>query len=220
MNKNERSRKFNLVINKGANCYDNIESIIKNINNIKLYALIMHDKDTNEKGELKQPHYHLYLEFENARTCQSIIKQFEGAHVEIPINDTQSIKYLLHATKTAKDQGKYQYAIDNLLTNDINKIKQVLEETEYPIYLDEEIPTYIAQGVKTPFSFILKFGGKQYDRHWKRYNEVLISYLNLKDDRLRDMVEQKEIEFGIYPQEEKQPQEEKFEEVKDEDLPF
>lgn len=214
MNKKERSRTFTLVINKGANCFDNVKSIIENLCKTELYALILHDKDIDEKGELKQPHYHLYLKFINARTCQSIIKQFEGAHVEIPINETQSIKYLLHATKNAKAGGKHQYAIEDLLTNDINKIKQVLKEDDYQIFIEEEIPTYIARGITHVFTFIKYFGRKQYNSCWSMYKEVLRSYKNWEDDELINEVEQIKKELGL------QEQKEEYEEVRDEDLPF
>ena len=220
MNKNERSRTFTLVINKGANCFNNIKSIVENLNKTEIYALILHDKDIDEKGELKQPHYHLYIKFTNARTCQSILKQFEGAHVEIPINETQSIKYLLHATKNAKAGGKHQYTIEELLTNDINKIKQVLKEDDYPIFIEEEIPTYIAQGITHVFTFIRYFGRKQYNSCWSMYKEVLTSYKNWEDKALVNEVERIKEELGLQDNEEEQNQEEEYEEVKDEDLPF
>ena len=190
MNKKERARTFNLVINKNADCYNNIAEIVANLNNIDLYAYILHDKDTDEAGNIKEAHYHLYLKFINARTCESIMKQFKGAHVEIPINETQSIKYLLHATKNAAAQGKHKYAMDELLCNNYSKIEQILKEDDYPIFVEEEIPTYIAKGIVFPFTFLCYFGKKQYNTNRHMYNEILISYKNQSDPYLERLVNQ------------------------------
>ena len=216
MNKNERSRTFTLVINKSAHCFANIKSIIENLCKTELYALILHDKDIDEKGELKQPHYHLYLKFINARTCQSIMKQFEGAHVEIPINETQSIKYLLHATKNAKAQGKHQYAIEELLTNDFNKIQEILKEEDYHTFIIEDVPKYIANGILHPYSFARYFGQNSFKTNWGMYREIVTSYLNRDDDTLIEEVDQ--IKKEQKQQEEQEEQEEQ--ELTDEELPF
>ena len=213
MNKNERSRTFALVINKSANCFDNVKSIIENLCKTELYALILHDKDIDEKGELKQPHYHLYLKFINARTCQSIMKQFEGAHVEIPINETQSIKYLLHATKNAKAQGKHQYAVEELLTNNITKIQEVLKEEDYHSFIVEEVPNYIANGILHPYSFARYFGPNSFKTNWGMYEKIVTSYKNRDDSLLDDEVEQIKKEL-------KQQEDQEEQELTDEELPF
>ena len=41
------------------------------------YAYVYHDKDTNDDGTLKTPHYHLLLVFENARYRNGVHKLFD-----------------------------------------------------------------------------------------------------------------------------------------------
>lgn len=213
MNKNERQRAFNLVINKNAKCFNEVKQIIENLCNVALYGLILHDKDIAEDGQIKEPHYHLYLKFKNARTFQSIIKQFEGAHIENVINENQSIKYLLHNTSNAKAQGKYQYSIDELLTNDFNKIQEVLKEEDYHTFIIEDVPKYIANGILHPYSFARYFGPNSTKANRGMYREIVTSYLNRDDDTLFEEVEQ-------IKKEQKQQEEQEDQELTDEELPF
>ena len=213
MNKNERQRAFNLVINKNAKCFNEVKQIIENLCNVALYGLILHDKDIAEDGQIKEPHYHLYLKFKNARTFQSIIKQFEGAHIESVINENQSIKYLIHNTSNAKVQGKYQYSIDELLTNDFNKIQEILKEEDYHTFIIEDVPKYIANGILHPYSFARYFGTNSTKANWGMYREIVTSYLNRDDDTLIEEVDQ-------IKKEQKQQEEQEEQELTDEELPF
>lgn len=213
MNKNERQRAFNLVINKNAKCFNEVKQIIENLCNVALYGLILHDKDIAEDGQIKEPHYHLYLKFKNARTFQSIIKQFEGAHIESVINENQSIKYLLHNTSNAKAQGKHQYAVEELLTNNITKIQEILKEEDYHTFIIEDVPKYIANGILHPYSFARYFGPNSTKANRGMYREIVTSYLKRDDDTLFEEVEQ-------IKKEQKQQEEQEEQELTDEELPF
>ena len=213
MNKDERQRAFNLVINKNAKCYEEIKQIIENLCNVTLYGLILHDKDTTEAGQIKEPHYHLFIKFKNARTFQSIKKQFEGAHVERVLNENQSIKYLFHKTTNAKAQGKYQYSPNELLTNDITKIQEILKEEDYHTFIVEDVPTYIANGILHPYSFARFFGPNSTKANWPMYKEIVGSYLRRDDELLVDEVDQIKKEL-------KQQEEQEEQELTDEELPF
>lgn len=73
------------------------------------YAGILHDKDVDENGELKKPHYHILLTYDNARSLSSIAKRLCVAYnaVEAKDNAKQSMMYLCH--RTAKSRNKWQY---------------------------------------------------------------------------------------------------------------
>ena len=73
-------RDFFITINESAECYNDIEEIIKDLN-VNVYALIVHDKDIleqtdKETGELvqipKKVHKHLMLELKNPISFNSI----------------------------------------------------------------------------------------------------------------------------------------------------
>lgn len=78
------------------------------------YAGILHDKDVDENGELKKPHYHVLLTYDNPRSLASISKRLCVAQnsVEAKDNAKQSMLYLCH--RTAKSRNKWQYGTDAL----------------------------------------------------------------------------------------------------------
>ena len=70
------------------------------------YAYILHDADVDVNAELKKPHYHVYLEFENAREF-SVLGSVLGCgenNVEKVKSTRGSIRYLVHADSPEKHQ--------------------------------------------------------------------------------------------------------------------
>lgn len=115
--------------------YDDLESLI-NVNyifdivkstsfyNCKYY-LIKHDKDIEKNGELKKVHYHLLVKLENAISIEKILKCFYNENEKINsivkyLNIIKSFKgyvrYLIHYD----DKDKYQYNVNDIITNDKN----------------------------------------------------------------------------------------------------
>lgn len=94
-----------------------LEYIDKELKPMK-YAGILHDKDRNEDDSLKQPHIHVMLQFENARSIDNVakilgdkpqyIQQWKG-------DSTNGYSYLIHATTTAQEQ--HQYNTSEVVTN-------------------------------------------------------------------------------------------------------
>ena len=90
------------------------------------YAWILHDKDiNNETGELKDAHYHIYLEFPNPRSINSIANELdiEPFMIEAVRNKQGIIAYLTHS----KSPEKYQYDISEVHSNfEIKRIEDVM----------------------------------------------------------------------------------------------
>lgn len=90
------------------------------------YAWILHDKDTNkETGELIDPHYHIYLEFPNARSLDAVANELGIApnFVEIVRDKKGILNYLTHNN----NPEKYQYDISEVHSNfDIKTSTEVL----------------------------------------------------------------------------------------------
>ena len=95
-------RDFFITINESAECYNDIEEIIKDLN-INLYALIVHDKDIleqidNESGELVQTPkkvmpYELAVD-ENGEVIEQldavyyvVDKNGTKVHITVPLNN-------------------------------------------------------------------------------------------------------------------------------------
>lgn len=78
------------------------------------WAYILHDKDSDEKGELKKPHIH-WVGRATPR-CLSVVSNFLGLpenEIEVVKNFDNMVMYLIHLN----DIDKFQYSPDDVETN-------------------------------------------------------------------------------------------------------
>lgn len=118
-----RSRKFCLLLYPLED-----ETHAKALEFIKLnydYALIEHNKDVNDKGELKKTHTHIVVSFPNAKWNTAVAEE-----LGIPVNYMEkcrsfdnALEYLIHFN----DDTKHQYSIDDVQGNLKSKLKQIME---------------------------------------------------------------------------------------------
>lgn len=105
---------------------DRCEKMVKKYG-LKEYAFIHHDRDKNN-GQLAKPHYHLTLYFgENRPMISSIADVLNTTENQIEIMTKRGTKaetarinafmYLIHATRNARKDGKYQYSSKNVIAN-------------------------------------------------------------------------------------------------------
>lgn len=114
-----RAKSFCLIL------YDEDETHKKAIEKIKMgydYAMICHDSDTNENGEILKPHYHVVLRFPNAKWNTALAEEL--GITENYFEESRSLKrsllYLIHFY----DEDKFQYSVDNVT----GPLKKRLEE--------------------------------------------------------------------------------------------
>ena len=71
------------------------------------FAAILHDKDTDDDGNLKKPHWHIVITFKSQRTASAIAKEFgiEPNYIQPTKSRDKALRYLVHAD----DCDKYQY---------------------------------------------------------------------------------------------------------------
>lgn len=101
----------------------------------------LHDKDIDEDGKLKKPHYHVIIQLSNKRPndkyiINSIIKPISlpdkaNEHAEFVRDMISSVRYLVH-----KDNpDKYQYKIEDIIclggTDSSKYFKAVYDDTIY-----------------------------------------------------------------------------------------
>ena len=94
------------------------EVLYKHDKQIRAYAYILHDKDT-EQGNPKEKHFHILLQLVHATTPQAIRNWFTGYtdSKNLPINTlaqpmhdiSSSFVYLTHTDENSIQAGKYQY---------------------------------------------------------------------------------------------------------------
>lgn len=183
---------------------DNIQEIIQEITEILTpikYAGILHDKDKRDDGEIVNPHIHLVLQFQSARSLHNLSKltkqpiqcfeQWRGS-----INNAYS--YLVH--HTTSNQDKHQY-----------NPKEVIANFDYPLLLDsiEKNVTYrqkvndsmiidnyldlLYSGDITKSEVETRLTGSQYAKAKQKIEAVHIKRLEINAKEWREkMREQKE----------------------------
>lgn len=105
--------------------YDNEEkgiNIPKLMNEIKekceSFAWIKHDKDVDENGELKKPHYHILMRFYNEVNKSTIANKFNIHNnlIQALGNLYGSVKYMLHIG----EENKHKYDVSELNVHNLD----------------------------------------------------------------------------------------------------
>lgn len=117
---------------------DKIVSCISERKSVRVYAIILHDKDIDAEGNAKKPHYHAYLSFGSTNVAfQNVAAWFDTGE-----NSVERIKakgknsrydYLVYQLHT-KQPNKYQYQISDITAN--FDVSEYLRKHEQEINLD------------------------------------------------------------------------------------
>ena len=138
------------------------------------YFYILHDKDTDKNGEFKGLHAHLVIFSDKGRSSGSWIAYLSGLFqveeeaisIEIVKNDKSAVQYLIHATKEAKEEGKYQYDKAEIQTNKKGLLTELLKKQGLPT--NEELAS-----CETEYDLIQLVG-------WQNYNKALKAWMALR----------------------------------------
>lgn len=108
----KRVRNYLGVIYEDDERFDNQ---LFNLSQEKDAIWIKHDKDLDDEGNLKKPHYHFVVQLKNACTLSSMAKRLEVNEnmLEYVKNVNSSLKYLIHY----KDDNKYNYDAKDIQSN-------------------------------------------------------------------------------------------------------
>lgn len=117
--KKERDRKFCLLLY--PDCPEHCIALDK----IKVsydYAYILHDKDCDENGEIKKPHWHVVITVGNNACWNTSIASELGItpnYIEKCGRLDRALEYLIHYN----DSDKYQYDVDEVQGNLKTRLK-------------------------------------------------------------------------------------------------
>lgn len=124
-----RARNFNLILYDEDETHRSaLDYIQKNLD----YAKILHDRDVDDlTGEIKKPHYHIVLRFQNAKWNTSLAEDLgiTQNYIEESRSLKRSLLYLIHFY----DEDKYQYElndVDGPLRKRLEEIIKNGEKTE------------------------------------------------------------------------------------------
>lgn len=144
-----RSRNWFLTINEGCDCFANIVNIVK-LQKTNHYALIKHYKEDNL-------HYHLCIEFENAKTFSAVQSIFEGAHIELMKYKNVSYQYLIHKNES----DKQPYDISEVICDNLDYYILMVDSDQFEHLNTENIISDISSGYDSMIQFIQKYGLNQ-----------------------------------------------------------
>lgn len=160
------------------------------------YALIVHDRDTNADGSLKEPHVHIMLSFKNARSPKSIAKILgdKPQYVEMwKGNSANGYAYLTHTTDNAKH--KFQYPPSDVLANfdyeaELKLIEQGVLNAKSNLSLDS-ILNSVYEGIMSKKEAEKCLSGAQYGKIHHQLDKVHSKRLQRVAEKWREkMIEQ------------------------------
>lgn len=177
----DKYRLFSIILYEESEDY-NIRDCLFNIRASKYYAYILHNKDTNNKGEFKKPHYHVIIRLDNACTIKALAKKIgiKENYIQHIRNERAYIRYLIHFD----DIDKYQYALEEIVSSRSydRKIKKSFEDFE----TEEEIICKINSFIESLhgkdkssalFLLIQYVNSNCYDTIYKRYRQEFTNLL-------------------------------------------
>lgn len=142
------SRSMKSIRNFGLILYPDAENYDCNfvLNAVQFFfsewAYVFHDKDVDENGELKKPHYHIACRKSSPSTISVVSNQLRVPenYIQQISNWSSNLLYLLHRSAPEK----YQYDFNALHTNLPHKLFSSPEATQFIAY--REIAKFIEQG--------------------------------------------------------------------------
>lgn len=164
----------------------------------KRYAVILHDKDTDDKGQPAEEHIHMMLSFENARSINSVAKILgdKPQYIEVWKGDARNgYAYLIHATDKAR--MKHQYNVSEVKANfDYASMIQTIskEVKKVDTYGDaakiKMLLNLLYIGEITKEEVEKQLSGAQYAKAKKQIEDVYAKYLkNHAEEWRKQMIE-------------------------------
>ena len=117
-NATDRARIFTIVLYDDTSTY-NTKEVLDYFMSLKRCAFIKHTQDLKEDlngvvlDELKKPHYHIVVKYDNATTISAISKKsgVPTNYIQPVRSERQMLRYLTHID----DKKKYQYNISDIV---------------------------------------------------------------------------------------------------------
>lgn len=167
---------------------EDLEELLKGCPNISFYAFIEHDKDTNELGTLKKPHFHIGIEW-SASTHKSVVGEITKGLGTLNLspkdikqvkNKTKFMRYLRHLD----DCNKHQYELAEVCSSDIEEYSEMCEieglkgSKEIEIMLDQMI-AYVDQhdGIVTRKELAQFCVAHQQAKYWVQHSRGMMDLL-------------------------------------------
>lgn len=190
MNEDKTPRAKNLMyaqqlqhLPKGIETAEDLASLIENKLNPVRYAVIIHDQETDDQGQPKEPDIHAMMSFENARYCSSVAKKLgdKPQYVQAWSGEANNgYAYLVHETAKARKEGKHQYDPAGVKANFdfpalIEKIKAEVVQAKAARQVEVNAKTMLDllfTGAVTKADLEKQLTGSQYAKYHRQIEDV------------------------------------------------
>lgn len=178
-----------------AQTVDKLIDLIQNKLKPKKYAVILHEKDTDDNGKPKAPHVHAMMSFDNARSLASVAKLLgdKPQYVEVwSGNSNNGYAYLTHRTDKAK--GKYQYNPEDVIANfdysqELIKIAQEATSKKQSANIKILLDALLDGSITKP-ELEKQLTGSQYGRYANQIEKVWAKRLEIQAEQWRRQMQE------------------------------
>ncbi|WP_405054571.1 Rep family protein [Streptococcus handemini] len=166
----------------------------------KKFAGIIHDKDRTDDNELVEPHVHIVLQFEHARSITNLAKltdQPQNCFEKWKGSVNNAYSYLVHHTKSVLDKHLYdpREVIANFdyvelldkIESHVNRHQKINDTAVINNYLD-----LLYTGQITKEEVEQRLTGSQYAKAKSKIEAVYIKYLEKKANNWREEMKEKQ----------------------------
>lgn len=230
--KQKQTREWHLVIMQETEngTIDNKE-LEKAINTYcSYYFIILHNKDTNEHGEIKKPHYHIAMKTRKRITLGGLLRDLSELlkidktviSARETINETASIRYLLHLDH----QEKHQYIPYEILTKRHDILKNALDGKEIADELTANLLIEIIKENKNKLKIMEKIGLNNYTRYRGAIVDIIatleenefLESLEKRHQALKENIEQEKERLKAFRDDNIRKQTKEIENIKNETI--
>lgn len=177
--KNLRSKYWTLILYEESDTLkfnDYIDYIKQNY----VFLFIKHDKDYNEIGEIKKPHYHFVLKFDNYKWLSALSGELgiPGNFLQ-PINSMNAIlMYLIHFNQPEK----FQYALNDVVGSSVLKNKLIKLIKSDALEEDKVLKLYdfISNSEYITLNELVKFALK--NNIWSEFRRSSLIFIKLVEE--------------------------------------
>lgn len=154
-------------------------------NHLVHYAYILHDKDKNEDGSLKEAHWHILGKMDNSYSFEYIAKRFGvPTHLvkKIEYRFANALNYLTHNTLQAKLENKYHYEDEEVYSNYLWKNeRQKAIDSDNKKNRKDEIRELIINGTIRKYNYYDYISATEYDT----YKKTIENAFQYREDKLK-----------------------------------
>lgn len=150
------------------------------------WAIGYHDKDVNEEGKPKEPHYHIVVIFKKNKSIDACRDYFQrdteqNTLAKFSEDKVHDFRYLRHLD----DKDKYQYGEDAVTTDGTKYWSRLDIETSGTPSIDEFVDDLLSSNLD--LEQMARKYGKDYMKNFDKYNDFRSKVLWQKQERMHQL---------------------------------